>query len=48
MRQAAEKAGLITRGGGENNNKVMFISEGEASLNMCIEYDLLSNSIRVC
>lgn len=44
MRQAAEKAGLISPGG---MNEVTFISEGEASLNMCIEHDLLSDSIRV-
>ncbi|XP_006460500.1 hypothetical protein AGABI2DRAFT_67456 [Agaricus bisporus var. bisporus H97] len=43
MRQAAEKAGLISPGG---INEVTFISEGEASLNMCIEHDLLSDSIR--
>jgi hypothetical protein len=48
MRQAAEKAGLIRLGGGGKNNKVMFISEGEASLNTCIEHDLLNGSIRVC
>jgi hypothetical protein len=45
MRQAAVKAGLIVPGG---KNKVTFISEGEASLNMCIEHDLLNDSIRVC
>jgi hypothetical protein len=44
MKQAAEKAGLITVGG---RNKVTFLTEGEASLNRCIEKGLMNESIRV-
>jgi hypothetical protein len=44
MRQAAEMAGLITKSG---RNKVTFITEGEASLNRCIDKGLMSESIRV-
>lgn len=43
MKQAAEKAGLITTGG---RNKITFLTEGEASLNRCIEKGLMSESIR--
>ncbi|KAF9444529.1 hypothetical protein P691DRAFT_736332 [Macrolepiota fuliginosa MF-IS2] len=43
MRQAAEKAGLVPPGG---RNKLTFITEGEASLNQCIEKGLMSGSIR--
>lgn len=44
MRQAAEKAGLVPSGG---RNKLTFITEGEASLNRCIEKGLMNDSIRV-
>ncbi|KAJ3574827.1 hypothetical protein NP233_g1509 [Leucocoprinus birnbaumii] len=43
MKQAAEKAGLITPGG---RNKITFLTEGEASLNRCIQKGLMSESIR--
>ncbi|KAF9444526.1 hypothetical protein P691DRAFT_736323 [Macrolepiota fuliginosa MF-IS2] len=43
MRRAAEKAGLVPPGG---RNKLTFITEGEASLNRCIEKGLMSESIR--
>ncbi|KAF9444306.1 hypothetical protein P691DRAFT_712054 [Macrolepiota fuliginosa MF-IS2] len=43
MRQAAEKAGLVSSRG---RNKLTFITEGEASLNRCIEKGLMSESIR--
>jgi hypothetical protein len=43
MKQAAEKAGLITSDG---KNKVTFITEGEASLNRCIDKGLMTESIR--
>ncbi|KAF9444527.1 hypothetical protein P691DRAFT_736327 [Macrolepiota fuliginosa MF-IS2] len=42
MRQAAEKAGLMSSG----KNKITFITEGEASLNRCIEKGLMSESIQ--
>jgi hypothetical protein len=44
MKQAAEKAGLIIIGG---HNKVTFITEGEASLNRCIDKGLMNESIKV-
>ncbi|KAJ3568178.1 hypothetical protein NP233_g5879 [Leucocoprinus birnbaumii] len=43
MRLAAERAGLITPGG---RNKISFITEGEASLNHCIEKGLMNESIK--
>lgn len=44
MKQAAEKAGLVPPGG---RNKLTFITEGEASLNRCIEKGLMTEGIRV-
>ena len=44
MKKAAERAGLITSGG---RNKITFITEGEASLNHCIEKGLMNESIQV-
>ncbi|KAF5355161.1 hypothetical protein D9756_005596 [Leucocoprinus leucothites] len=43
MRQAAEMACLVPSGG---RNQLSFVSEGEASLNRCIEKGLLNDSIR--
>ncbi|KAF9444305.1 hypothetical protein P691DRAFT_807545, partial [Macrolepiota fuliginosa MF-IS2] len=43
MRQAAEKAGLVSSRG---RNKLTFITEGEASLNRCIEKGLMNDSIQ--
>lgn len=43
MKQAAEKAGLLKAGG---RNQLTFITEGEASLNRCIEKGLMSDAIR--
>ncbi|KXN92817.1 hypothetical protein AN958_05794 [Leucoagaricus sp. SymC.cos] len=43
MKRAAEKAGLIRAGG---RNKLSFITEGEASLNRCIDQGLMTESIR--
>ncbi|KXN92821.1 hypothetical protein AN958_06035 [Leucoagaricus sp. SymC.cos] len=42
MKRAAEKAGLIKTGG---RNKLSFITEGEASLNRCIDQGLMVESI---
>lgn len=44
MKQAANKAGLVTP---EGRNKITFITEGEASLNHCIEKGLMNESIQV-
>lgn len=44
MKQAAEKAGLIKPGG---RNQLSFITEGEASLNTCIEKGLKSDLVQV-
>lgn len=44
MRQAAEKAGLVKA---EGRNQLTFITEGEASLNRCIDKGLMSDAIRV-
>jgi hypothetical protein len=44
MKQAAEKAGLISSSG---RNQLSFITEGEASLNRCIEKGLMTGSVRV-
>ncbi len=44
MKQAAEKAGLIKPGG---RNHLSFITEGEASLNRCIEKGLKIDLIQV-
>ncbi|XP_006460481.1 hypothetical protein AGABI2DRAFT_192178 [Agaricus bisporus var. bisporus H97] len=43
MRQAAEKAGLVSSTG---RNQLTFITEGEASLNRCIEKGLMTGSVR--
>ncbi|XP_006460476.1 hypothetical protein AGABI2DRAFT_192172 [Agaricus bisporus var. bisporus H97] len=45
MRQAAEKAGLISRCS-HGRNKLTFITEGEASLNRCIEKGLMTEDIQ--
>ena len=46
MRDAAVQAGLITSAPGDRD-RVSFISEGEASLNFCIDKDLINDSIQV-
>ncbi|KAJ3569485.1 hypothetical protein NP233_g5017 [Leucocoprinus birnbaumii] len=43
MKQAAENACLITGGG---PNQLSFVTEGEASLNRCVEKGLINDSIR--
>ncbi|KAF5354269.1 hypothetical protein D9756_006964 [Leucocoprinus leucothites] len=45
MRSAAIQAGLITDAPNDRD-RISFISEGEASLNFCIDKDLINNSIR--
>jgi hypothetical protein len=44
MKQAAEKAGLVSSTG---RNHLSFITEGEASLNRCIEKGLMAGSVQV-
>ncbi|KXN81408.1 Heat shock 70 kDa protein 12B [Leucoagaricus sp. SymC.cos] len=45
MRNAAVQAGLISNAPSDRN-RVSFVSEGEASLNLCIDKDLTNESIR--
>lgn len=44
MRQAAEGAGLILP---SKQNQLWFITEGEASVHLCIDKDLMGDPIRV-
>lgn len=47
MRDAAVTAGLVpaTR---EGRERITFVTEGEASLNFCVEKGLMNESIQVC
>lgn len=46
MRQAAVRAGLITDAP-EDREQIDFATEGEASLNFCIDHGLMNQSIQV-